>query len=45
MNNLFDIFLFSNNDLFITSNDLQYIYTDPNKQDDKIIELCIVYID
>jgi hypothetical protein len=40
--NLFDIFLFSKNDLFINSNDLENIYTEPNKQEDKIIELYII---
>jgi len=42
--NLFGIFLFSKNDLFIFSNDLENIYTEPNKQEDKIIELYIIYI-
>ena len=42
--NLFDIFSFSKIDLFINSNDLEYKYTEPNKQEDKIIELYIIYI-
>ena len=42
--NLFDIFLFSKNDLFINSNDFEYIYTEPNKQEDKTIDLYIMLI-
>jgi hypothetical protein len=36
------IFLFSKNDLFISSNDLENRKTEPNRQEDKIIELCIL---
>lgn len=37
--NFFDVFSFSKNDLFSSSNDFEYTYTEPNKQEDKIIEL------
>jgi len=36
------IFLFSKNNLFISSNDLENRKTEPNRQEDKIIELCIL---
>jgi len=39
--NLCGIFLFSKSDLFMNSNDLENKKTEPNKQQDKIIELCI----
>ena len=34
---LFGIFLFSKNDRFIARNDVENIYTEPNKQEDTII--------
>ena len=39
--NLCGIFLFSTSDLFMNSNDLENKKTEPNKQQDKIIELYI----
>lgn len=39
---LFGIFLFSKNDRFIACNDVENIYTEPNKQEDTIIELYII---
>lgn len=39
--NLCVIFLFSKSDLFMNSNDLENKKTEPNKQEDKIIELYI----
>jgi len=39
--NLCGIFLFSKSDLFMNSNDLENKKTEPNKQQDKIIELYI----
>jgi len=39
--NFCGIFLFSKSDLFINSNDLENKKTEPNKQQDKIIELYI----
>jgi hypothetical protein len=39
--NFFGIFLFSNCDILIVSNDLENKYTEPNKLPDKIMELYI----
>jgi hypothetical protein len=36
--NSLDIFLFSTHALLIACNDVEYRYTEPNKQEDKIIE-------
>lgn len=38
------IFLFSKNNLFISSNDLENRKTEPKRQEDKIIELHIFII-
>ena len=39
--NLCGIFLFSKSDLFMSFNDLEHKKTEPNKKQDKIIELYI----
>lgn len=41
--NLFGIFLFSINDIFINPNDVENIKTEPNKQEDKTILLYILF--